>query len=138
MIYEKFDLVVFSPGGPGAQGAKMRFGQSMGMPHIKTTAWTRGFTCYHFQVFNTKNEATRAKKSKNWSKLYFLVLFGAIFTEYGLAVHQNGRLEEGSHMHPFFGPSDQNCGRQSQKLAKVGPKTAQKRLYFELWFKSSF
>ena len=111
----------------------MRFGQSMGMLHIKTIDLTRGFTCYHFQVFNTKNEATRDKKCKSWSKLYFLVLFRAIFIEYGLAVHQNGRLEEGSHMHPFFGPSDQNCGRQSQKLAKVGPKRPKNYYILKYW-----
>ena len=61
MIYENLDFTQFSPGGPGAQGAKMRFGQSIGMPHIKTIVWTRGFTCYHFQVSKTKNEATKAK-----------------------------------------------------------------------------
>ena len=101
MINENFDFTKFSPGGPGAQGAKMRFGQSMGMSHIKTTVWTRGFTCYHFQVSKTKNEATRAKKCKNRSKTVLFGTIWAIFTEYGHAVHQNDRLEEGSHMHPL-------------------------------------
>ena len=90
------------PGGWGAQGAKMRFGQSMGMLHIKMTVWTRGLSRYPFQVSKTKHEATRAKNVKKIGQtLYFLVLFGVIFTEYGHAVHQNNRLEEGSHMLPF-------------------------------------
>ena len=75
MIYENFDFTRFSPGGPGAQGAKMRFGQSMGMPHIKMAVWKRRFTYYHFQVSKTKNEATRAKnmqkKVKNCTFWYY-------------------------------------------------------------------
>ena len=98
-------------------GHLTHFLDNLGMPHIKTTVWTRAFIWNHFRVSQTKNQASRAKKVPTTTSLrshYDLMFFSK---EKGCGAHQNDRMDESVHMNPFWGHSDQKWGRQSQKGA---------------------
>ena len=139
MIYEKFDLTRFSPGGgPGAQGAKMRFGQNMGMPNIKRSSGRGDSHATIFRSLRLKMRPPKPKTCKNRSKT---VLFGTIWDNFHrvwACCKSNWPYGGGLSYAPTLRSLQPKLRSSEKKNRQSRSKTAQKWLYSEIWVKSSF